>query len=307
MPEKRNPLPPLDYLLAFESAAACQSFAGASRDLHISETAISRKVRLLELHYGTPLFLRSHRSIKLTAQGRMLRDKINPALEILRDVSHQMISKNTNNTVTLAATNSVASLWLMPRLHKFNQSNKQFKIMLIASDNDQECLADNVDLSILRGNGNWPGYHTKFLFGETIFPVCSPTYLEANPQIADMSTLPNQALIEISSTHSEWMGWKTWLAKRGVVGFNRDQATTFNTYPLAVQAAKDGLGMALGWSHMVDHMLSSGELVRPLGNLEVRTDFGYYLLRPEKQQDFPGRSSVENWLLEASATRNRYG
>ena len=147
----------------------------------------------------------------------------------------------------------------------------------------------------------------KFLFGETIFPVCSPEYLEANPQIADINTLPNHALIEISSAHSEWMGWKTWLAKRGVVGFNRDQATIFNTYPLAVQAAKDGLGMVLGWSHMVDHMLISGELVRPLGNLEVRTDFGYYLLRPEKQQDFPGRSSVESWLLEASATRNRYG
>ena len=131
MADKKNILPPLDYLLAFESAANSQSFASASRDLNISETAISRKIRLLELHYDVPLFLRGHRSVRLTPQGHSLLNKIAPALEILREGSREMLSEHQKNAVSVAATNSVAALWLMPKLHKFNASNKHVKIMKI--------------------------------------------------------------------------------------------------------------------------------------------------------------------------------
>ncbi len=306
MPQKRNVLPPLDYLLAFESAAHHQSFAGASRDLNISETAISRKIKLLELHYDIPLFLRGHRSIRLTPQGRAMFDKICPALQSLREASREMFSEHQRNTVTLAATNSVAALWLMPRLRKFNASNRHLKIMLVSSDIDQECLADNVDLSILRGDGNWPGFRSRLLFGETIFPICSQDFLAANPRISEISKLPEHALIEVSSAHTEWMNWTTWLSHKGKSGLKLDQAVLFNTYPLAIQAAVDGLGVALGWGHLVDHLLDAGKLIRPLGGLDVRTADGYYLLRPEKPAPFPEQISVEGWLLEVSASRRRY-
>jgi DNA-binding transcriptional LysR family regulator len=304
MIQKRNILPPLDYLLAFESASYCQSFAGASRELNISETAISRKVRLLELHYDIPLFIRGHRSITLTPQGHTLREKILPALEILRDTSREMLTKHKNNSVTLAATNSVASFWLMPKLRKFNRSNKHLKIMLVASDNDQECLADTVDLAILRGDGNWENYHSKLLFGEIIFPVCTPEYLEKHPKISDITVLAGSALIEISNEHAEWMNWKTWLAEHEIERLDQDQTAVFNTYPLAIQAAMDGHGVALGWGHMVDHMLDTGKLVRPLGNLEIQTNSGYYLLQRIDKQDFPERKSVEDWLLQESGNND---
>jgi LysR family glycine cleavage system transcriptional activator len=303
---KRNLLPPLDYLLAFESAATKQSFAAASRELNISETAISRKVRLLELHYEVPLFLRSHRSIRLTPQGQTLLDKIRPALKMLRDTSREMLSEHQGNAVTLAATNSVATLWLMPRLRKFNRTNKHLKIMLVASDSDQECLAETMDLSILRGDGKWAGYSSQLLFGETIFPVCSPGYLTANPKISSLQTLPDSALIEVSSAHTEWMNWKTWLGRNDVEKSDADQSSSFNTYPLAIQAAVDGLGVTLGWGHLIDHLLKSGALVRPLGNKDVRTDHGYYLLRAENRPSFPERSIVESWLSKESASRIRY-
>ncbi len=307
MTKSKNVLPPLDYLLAFEAAASLQSFAGASRELNISESAISRKARLLELHYQVPLFVRGHKSVTLTPQGKKLLDAVSPAIHSLRDVSREMLSSHNRNAVTLAATNSVAALWLMPRLRKFNNRNKQLKIMLVASDNDRECLAETVDLSILRGDGNWPGYRSRLLFGETVFPVCAPEYLAANPDIKTLSRLQVHALIEVSSTHTEWMTWTTWLQEMGVAAPELDQSASFNTYPLAVQAAVDGLGVALGWAHLVDHLLDSGALVRPLGASNVRSDFGYYLLRPEKRKAFPERNLVEDWLLKASATRKRYG
>jgi len=306
MDTKRGLLPPLDYLLAFEAAALLRSFAAASRELNLSESAISRKVRLLEHHYDIPLFLRGHRSIRLTPQGKALLDKTRPALESLRTASREMLSEHQKNAVTLAATNSVASLWLMPRLRKFNSSNKHLKIMLVSSDNDEECLGGTMDLCILRGDGNWPGYSATLLFGETIFPVCSPGYLKSNPGITEMTALREHALIEVSSIHTEWMNWKTWFGHQGIEASLIDQAALFNTYPLSIQAAVDGLGVALGWGHLVDHLLDAGDLVRPLGDKDVRTEYGYFLLKSKKKPTFPEREIVESWLLQASAARRRY-
>lgn len=305
MPGNNSTLPPLDYFLAFESAANCESFAAASRELNVSETAISRKVRLLELHYDTPLFLRRHRSIHLTPQGQALLARIAPAIEAIRQISRDMHTNHKGNAVTLAATNSVAALWLMPRLRKFNATNKHVKIMLVASDSDEECLADNIDLSILRGSGRWPGYTSRLLFGETVFPVCSPGYRKRR-NIQSPTDLPKQDLIGVSSRHPEWMDWASWLSHSGITDPAIDQAALFNTYPLAIQAAVDGLGVALGWGHLVDHLIERGDLVRPLGQLNVQTDDGYYLLQAEDSPGFNERTIVENWLLDASAQRKRY-
>lgn len=306
MTVKKGLLPPLDYLLAFEAAALRQGFATASRDLNISETAISRKIRLLELHYDVALFLRGHRSVRLTPQGRALLEKTRPALEALRNASREMMSEHRKNTVNLAATNSVAALWLMPRLHRFNSSNKHVRITLFASDNDEECLGETMDLTILRGDGDWPGFRSCLLFGETVFPVCSPGFLSANPGASSLSALPGLALIEVASSHTEWMNWKTWMGYHGSGSAISARSSMFNTYPLAIQAAADGLGVALGWGHLVDPLLESGQLVRPLGNVDVRTSHGYFLLTPEHKSPFPERSIVETWLLQTSAARKRY-
>jgi LysR family glycine cleavage system transcriptional activator len=303
---RRNVLPPLDYLLAFEAAAKHQSFVGASRDLNISETAISRKVRLLEQHYNCPLFHRGHRSISLTHVGQSFLDKILPALMLLRDASQDLMANQNERTVTLAATNSVAALWLMPRLPLFRAANEHVEINIVASDNDAECLGESNDLSILRGDGQWPGYVSSRLFGETIFPVCSPAYLSDNPGAAQAETLHGLDLIEVSSGHKEWMNWRTWLDLVRSDKAPIKRAAIFNTYPLSIQAAMDGLGIALGWGHLVDHLLGAGALVRPVPDINVRTEFGYYLLRPENEAPFSERQIVEDWLTEISAARTRY-
>lgn len=307
MKETSVSLPPLDYMLAFEATAEAESFVAASKLLNISETAISRKVRLLELHYGVPFFLRGHRSISITPQGAMFLARIKPALEMLREASRKTVADYEDRPVTLAATNSVAALWLMPRLQKFNRHNKHLKIMLVSSDDDNECLSDNVDLAILRGNGTWAGFHAQMLFGETVFPVCSPEYLKANPKAADPAEIHALDLIEVSSNHREWMNWRTWLESAGYDVRVLHQGSIFNTYPLSVQAAVDGLGIALGWGHLVDPLLQQEKLVRPLGPTKVRTDHGYYLLKSERKNGFAECQIVEELLLGFSAERTRYG
>ncbi len=305
-PVTEKVLPPLDYLLAFEAAAKVQSFARASKVLNISETAISRKVRLLEQHYDVPLFVRGHRSVSLTQQGAILLATVEQSLDLMREISRSMLAEHKPNSVKVAATNSVASLWLMPRLRKFNQSNGRIRISLVSSDSDSECLSDTMDLTILRGDGVWPGYKARLLFGETVFPVCSPEYLGRNPAASDPAALPHLDLIEVTSNNTEWMTWRTWLSSNGVASAPAERAVAFNTYPLSIQAAVDGLGVALGWAHLVDPLLDSGALVRPAGNACVRTQSGYYLLKSQQRTTFPEKRIVEDWLLGLSSSRKRY-
>ncbi len=304
--ERRKPLPPLDYILAFEAAALRGSFAEAARHMNISETAISRKVRLLEQHFGLSFFTRGHRSIELTPYGREFLARIVPAINLLRDAADDAGKHGQNRPIVLAATNSVASLWLTPRLAGFHKENKHLSIMLVASDDDEECLAETVDLAILRGDGDWKGYDSQLVFGETIFPVCSPAFLARNPGVAEVQNLSTAPLIEVASSHTEWMNWHAWLGHVGARPTRLERPVLFNSYPLSIHAAADGVGVALGWGHLVDQMLAAGTLVRPLGEMQVRTQYGYYLLTRQDQAAFPGRTEVQDWLMGQSAARKRF-
>ena len=122
-----------------------------------------------------------------------------------------------------------------------------------------------------------------------------------------MAQLPNLPLIEVASAHTEWMNWRTWLGQKGIEAHNFDEVTLFNTYPLSIYAAMDGLGIALGWGHLVDQMIASGKLVRPIPEASVRTNHGYYLLMPERRKPPAPVTEVANWLTEISAKRRRYG
>ena len=306
MLKNRAILPRLDYLVTFEVAAELESFAAAAKELNVTETAVSRKMRLLEDHYQCALFERGHRSVQLTDMGRRLLHGISPALKTIADVSKDMCDHLEKSTVRLSATNSVSSLWLLPRLRRFHELNCNITISLLSSDNDAECLSDAMELAILRGDGDWPGYHAEKLFGETVFPVCSPGYLGDADRLASVSELTGHALIEVSNNHTEWLNWRTWLAQKGVDPERARKSAFVNTYPLAIQAAVDGLGIALGWGHLVDRHLKSGALVRPLVAEHVRTQSGYYLLRRNRARLRPEVEVVAKWLLEESASRTRY-
>lgn len=307
MTGRRKPLPSLDYLIAFEAAARLGGFARAAAHLHISESAVSRKVRLLEDHFGKPLFTRGHRSVTLTKEGSAFFEAIAEPLGTLQAAADAMVPRGQEDIVDLAATHSVASLWLLPRLRAFHRENAAIWIKLTASDSDVECLSDERALTILRGEGAWPGYDAELLFGETIFPVCAPAYQDQWPEGLSVAAAQRLDLIDVSSNHPEWMDWRQWLEGQGIERPVEDRRTLFNTYPLAIGAAVNGLGIALGWGHLVDRYLEGGQLIRPFGKAALQTTSGYYLLRPQGRSAPAAQTRVARWLLRESAARRRYG
>ncbi|SLN59414.1 Glycine cleavage system transcriptional activator [Roseovarius albus] len=307
--EAANPakaLPAMDYLLAFEAAAKTQDFAQASEALNLSETTIRRKVRYLEKYYDMPLFIRRQRSISLTQKGTVLLAAAEQSLDLLRDVSRDMPTQYLANPVSLAAPNSVASLWLTPQLCKFNNTIGRIRVSVTASDYTADCMSEAMDLIIARGDGHWPGYEAQFLFGETVFPVCSPDYLRCHPEAADPAALLQLDLIDVENPRSGSMTWDTWLRSTGHPTFPMDNVMIVNTCPLSVQAAVEGLGVALGSAHLVDALLDSGALVRPTGDTSMRTGAAYYLLSNPRRDSFPEKRIIKEWLLRLSAGRKRY-
>lgn len=295
MPSRRSQLPPLDYLVAFEAAAILGGFTAAAEHLNLSQAAISRKIRLLEENLGQQLFTRGHRSIQLTPSGRTYLQSVRKALDEIAAASVAIRQGELRAHVTIAATQSIATFWLLPRLPSLRHDLPGLDINLLSSDDDEVCLAGNFDLVILRGEGRWSGYEAELLLDEEIFPVCSPGYAE-KIGLQQLSDLERCTLIDVASHHTEWMNWRAWLAEFGEVKNAGTKQLTFNTYALAVQAACDGLGVALGWRHLVDGHLRTGALVRPMART-VRTGSGYYMLsgrghaRPEIVE------TLRDWLL----------
>ncbi|MDF2095948.1 LysR substrate-binding domain-containing protein [Aquibaculum arenosum] len=295
MRRRQNRLPPLDYLIAFEAAARLGGFTAAAARLNLSQAAVSRQIKLLEEHLGARLFHRRYRSVVLTREGQAFLQHVSLALDQVEQGLEGLREAVERPRVTLAATQSVSTLWLMPRLRRLRQDHPNLDIHLVSTDIDAEALAGEHDLVILRGEGAWPDFEAELLLSEEVFPVCAPDYA-TDRKLHDLEALRRCTLITVASHHSEWMDWSRWLKSKGMADSSEMPSLSFNTYALSIQAAVDGLGVALGWRYLVDCHLAEGSLIKPLAE-SVRTRSGYFLL--QRRGDVPSGAAqvVRDWLF----------
>ncbi|UTW13130.1 LysR substrate-binding domain-containing protein [Marinobacterium rhizophilum] len=275
-------LPPLAYLVAFEAAARYQSFTIAADELCITQAAVSRQIRLLEDNLGCELFNRSHKAVTLTADGRRFQRSVTAALELLSASASELKVKHSTSTVTVCADLSIASLWLIPKLPLFRMAHPQIIVHVDASDDDTRHISDGADAAIQFGDGHWPDCNARFLLEEEIFLVCSPAYLASISPLNTPADLLDATLIHCESEHWDWMDWSSWLAHKNVPLPPGRQDLFISNYPAVIQAALGGQGIALGWRHLVDDLLASGALVRPIA-ASVQSRRGFYLVHPSNR------------------------
>ncbi|MCP4390022.1 MAG: LysR family transcriptional regulator [Gammaproteobacteria bacterium] len=293
-------LPPLDPLIAFESAARLLSFTRAGEELHLSQAAISQQIRSLEDSLQVKLFTRSHRAVQLTNEGREYQHTVTAILKQLAGATMDIQNVEFTPQLVIGCDQSFASQWLSSRMHLLRQQMAEVALRIIASDDYGESLGSEVQVAVLHGDGNWPGFHAHKLFDEEVFPVCSPGYDHAEAAQDWVAWLLQAQLIDLADSHWNWINWRLWLGGHDIDEPLGNRNLQINSYPLVIEAACAGHGVALGWRYLVDDLIEQGRLIRPLTE-SMQTEFGYYLLRRDNLQQDEIVNRFRSWLLRQFA------
>jgi len=296
MTERPQPLPPLQTLRAFESAARLSSFTRAADELAVTQGAISRQVRQLEERLGATLFLRADRGVRLTASGIRYDAAVREALQGMARATAELTSGRDTRPITVGATSAMASLWLMPRLTGFQRREPELDIRVLASDRDHDRAGDEVDLQIEYARRLLTGTGVRRLFDEDILPVCSPEYLSRRPAPEQPSDLLRETLLDLEDDHPDWMGWGEWFDAAGSGGGSRRQPVRINNYPALLQAAVAGQGIALGWRHLVDDFLEAGSLIPALAT-RVRGPGAFFVTSAHPLKPASPAARLMEWLV----------
>ncbi len=300
MERKPGTLPPLQTLRAFEAAARLASFTRAAGELSITQGAISRQIRQLEERLGVVLFHRRERGVVLTPAGERYRLAVREALERLAAATAELGPQGGSGPVTIGASSALASLWLMPRLSGFRHREPDLEIRVLASDHDVATAADEVDLLIAYAGKPPAATGDRHLFGEVIFPVCAPSYLAGEGAPRTPQALRDHTLLVLDDDHPDWIGWPSWFRRLGVEHQRPRRSIRVNSYPMLLQAAVAGQGVALAWQHLADDLLAAGHLSSlPITPLVTEGAFYLRCLRPVPEDSPVGR--LRDWLATAAA------
>lgn len=284
-------LPPFPALRAFEAAARHNSFTAAAAELHVTHGAISRQVAALEAWVGVQVFHRHGKRVALTEDGRRYLGAVQAAFDDIARATEQLRDTGVVHVLRVNALPTFAMKWLLPRLSQFQRLNPNVELRLATSNAPVETL-DAFDVAVRRGPSHWPDCASGHFLGETELPVCSPALLKRAP-IDSANDLARHVLLH-SDTRPE--AWRTWLAAAGVTAKCRKKQS-FDHFYLALQAAVDGLGVALGPLPLLDDELASGRLVAPLAgpHLDAR---GYWWVARREVADAPLVAQFCRWLEE---------
>ena len=296
MQSLRMRLPPVNSLVAFEAAARHLSITRAAQELTVSREAVSRHIRILKEHLETDLFLRRHRAIELTEAGHALHATVSKSLGEIAKTAGELAHAKGSSRVTVTATIAIASFWLTPRLPVFRDANRDLETRIRISDESLDMIAEGIDVGLRYGDGRWSGVKATHLFDTNTFPVCSPDYLEAAEPIREPGDLVGHPLLNLDGPPHSDEDWVWWLEGEGVALPASFRTLGFDSYANIIQAAMDGQGVALGFSHIVDHHIARGHLVRPLDAM-LSKGHGVYVVTPRGVRLGAAAQRFYDWVV----------
>lgn len=271
----------LQALAVFEAAARLGSFTAAGNELGMSQPAVTRQIRALERRLGTTLFVRTPNRSQLSDAGRRLRDHVATGFDVIEAGLDELADltgvTERAETFVLAAHPGIAQAWLVPRLDQINSVLGDLDLRLWLFDRDSELADGTFDAAIRVGDGTFPDQDARLLFPEVVVPVASPAVahqhgLTAASTATDVLRAP---LIHMDDGDRPWMTWDDWLAAFELRMTRAPGRVLFHNYPMVLQRALLGHGIALGWRPLIDAYVDGGALdvVGP----EVRSPRGYYV------------------------------
>lgn len=290
-------LPPLTSLRAFEAAGRHLSFTKAAAELAVTQAAISHQVKSLEEHLGKPLFLRLPRQLELTGAGKTLLPVVRNAFDHVGNAVAGLTDDLLSSAVTVRLAPTFAAKWLSPRLQEFRKKHPHIDLSLTHSNAAVDFANQAVDLAVTYGRGKWRGVVADKVLSIDFFPVCAPGYMHGDHPLTELQNLRHHTLLH----DADHRNWSDWLKLNDVTDIDPKRGTISDDTNVLIQAAVNGLGIALGSTPFVTDHLESGRLVKPF-DMTLHSDFAYYVVCPKKHLKRPAVRAFREWLLEQAAT-----
>ena len=289
-------IPPLAALLAFERAATQLSFRRAARDLSLSPSAISHQIRGLEEQFGTKLFIRGTRTVKLTPEGERYLAKVSAALAILQEASGEVTRqrRDGNGELWISSLPFFTSAVLLPALPEFRRRNPGLTLRIEATHQYADFNASRVDVATRYGREQSAGLKFEPLVEVRSVPVCAPSL--AKGRLRRPQDLADQVLIHLTS-HPR--AWPAWLKEAGLPHLQPRGHLWLDSVPAALEAAEQGLGVTLAMAPLIRMRPGFGrKLVAPIDFTSARGETIYLVTRTEQARD-RRIATVRKWIVEA--------
>lgn len=289
----KDGLPPLNALVAFEAAARLASITLAARELCVTQAAVSQQVKRLERHLGVALFLRGAQGLRLTDEGRRYLEGIGGPLAAIRAATDALVAEDTAGVLTVIAAPSFANRWIVPRFNRFYERHPDIDLRIGPAPVAPE-IGRGVDIIIYHNIDGRPETYSMPLLRERIFPVCSPDLLDGNEgDVADF--LRGQLLLRHARDGTGL--WGAWLERAGIADTGLRYGPRFDFSYLALAAALDGAGVALGRTLIVAEDLAAGRLCVPVP-LTIPAPYPYWFCCAEAHAAKPRVVAFREWLCD---------
>jgi LysR family transcriptional regulator, glycine cleavage system transcriptional activator len=291
-------LPLLNGLRAFEAAARHLSFTLAAAELNVTQTAISHQIKRLEHELGVRLFVRQNRALTLTPKAAEYLPGVRAAFNDLKLATDRLLRREDDHVLTVSTLASLAAKWLLPRLSTFQEAHPGIDVRITTSTSLVDFQRDNVDAAIRYGRGQWQGLRADWLMADELFPVCSPSLLKGEKPLKCPEDLRDHVLLHTSNTNSD--DWRLWLTAAGLpADLSKQPGITFDLIFMTIQAALDGIGVAMGRTSYVKDDIAKGRLVVPF-KITLPADAGFYLVSPQTRADSPKLAAFRHWMVASA-------
>jgi LysR family glycine cleavage system transcriptional activator len=273
------------------------SFTKAAEELSVTQSAVSHQVKALEDWAGIPLFRREGRHMALTEAAAKFLPAITAALDQVALASRKLQAVDPGQGwLTVAVMPSFAAKWLVPRLADFREKNPGVDVWIATFEAQTGALAADVDVAIRYGKGDWPGLSCVKVLSEELFPVCAPKLAAELREPADLARM--------TLLHDEMReDWAMWFQAAGVTKADATRGPGFDDSGLLIQAAIEGLGVALGRSVLVKGDLQAGRLVRPFA-ASLPAESAFYLVYPPELENEAKVKAFREWLIATAKADN---
>ena len=294
-------LPPLNAVRAFESASRTGSYVAAAQELGVSPAAVSQQVRHLEEFLGKQLFQRFNNRVVLTDAGQAVFRGATESLATLSAMTEQVMSGRVRSRLVISSISSMAERWLQPRLARLAVQRGMPRFELRVEDDPVDFVRHDIDVRLCYGSGLYPEIPAIPLFVDHVVPLCSPSYLAMRPALQDLGVvaIPDEDLI-----HTNWgpsfgshPTWREWFQAAGIAHVPDNTGYQTDMSALALDFARDGIGVSLGQKEMAFDDIEKGRLV-VLSEVTLPLGHPYSLIIPASKRRKMGVKAIVDCLQD---------